>query len=552
MKKKIILSSILSIVLCLSLIAGSTLALFTSTSKVNIAVNSAKVNVVASISELKTYSLEVEQASGTFENGGTATITEEQTLILENITPGDKATFNVAIANNSNVKTAYRIRTYTEGGLAGGLVSTVTVDGTDIKLTGVDALTAWYELPVDGANIPVSIALPVEAGNEYQEQTATVIVVVEAIQGNGKGTLYVGDAGYDNWDDAIAAAGANGTIKLSGTVDLPQNLAILDGMTVTGIGFATTTFTSVYSGSITFKNITFTGKTHFAMKDTQTATFENCTFLSAVGEVSQSVAANLSFKNCVFKGRFHIDKAAAGSTFLMDGCQFTSTGFFKLGAGFASSTVKNTVFSQVPADASIWSYKGVISYNPISFENCEFNNRLVLVGAAGMAANFTNCTMNGGEEVFFDNSANDIIGGGNVPTVTINGVEIILNPTVDNTDRETYEGDLFDTEFTNGMFFQNESLVGDATITLGETYQTVALEGVTADVNGNLITASADNTIILHDCDFTLDEGEMLIVTTGGATVGQVMIHNVTVNGVLLTQETASQYMQGVNWYEVW
>ena len=58
MKKKILLSSILTIVLCISLITGSTFALFTSESKVNVAVSSGKVEMVANIENLQTWSLE--------------------------------------------------------------------------------------------------------------------------------------------------------------------------------------------------------------------------------------------------------------------------------------------------------------------------------------------------------------------------------------------------------------------------------------------------------------------------------------------------------------
>ena len=49
MKKKILLTSILSVVMCLSLIVGATLALFGSESKKNIAVTSGKVEVEANI-----------------------------------------------------------------------------------------------------------------------------------------------------------------------------------------------------------------------------------------------------------------------------------------------------------------------------------------------------------------------------------------------------------------------------------------------------------------------------------------------------------------------
>ena len=72
MKNRIIISSILTIALCLSMIAGSTFALFTSESKVDIAVTSGKIDVVATIDEttLATSSLGVAQTAGVFANGG--------------------------------------------------------------------------------------------------------------------------------------------------------------------------------------------------------------------------------------------------------------------------------------------------------------------------------------------------------------------------------------------------------------------------------------------------------------------------------------------------
>ena len=58
MKNKVLLTSILSISSCASLITGATFALFTSESKVNIAVTSGKVDVKATIDEtsVETYS----------------------------------------------------------------------------------------------------------------------------------------------------------------------------------------------------------------------------------------------------------------------------------------------------------------------------------------------------------------------------------------------------------------------------------------------------------------------------------------------------------------
>ena len=77
MKKKILITSVVTIILCLCLIAGSTFALFTSQTSASIVVQSATVNVSASISGLRAYSRDVEctakDTNGNilFVNGGT-------------------------------------------------------------------------------------------------------------------------------------------------------------------------------------------------------------------------------------------------------------------------------------------------------------------------------------------------------------------------------------------------------------------------------------------------------------------------------------------------
>ncbi|MBO5045686.1 MAG: hypothetical protein J6C93_02310, partial [Clostridia bacterium] len=79
-KKNFLISSFVTIILCVSLIAGSTFALFASESKVNIVASSGKVSVVASVDEtsVQTKQLNTDYALG-FGNmyGGTATLHEE-------------------------------------------------------------------------------------------------------------------------------------------------------------------------------------------------------------------------------------------------------------------------------------------------------------------------------------------------------------------------------------------------------------------------------------------------------------------------------------------
>lgn len=192
MKKTKIFSSLLTIILCLSLIAGSTYALFTSEDQVNIAVTSGKVNVVATILDtaMKTFSLGTEQAAGKFANGGTAVFATneegEKVLTLDKMTPGDKVTFSIQITNNSNVAMKYRVVWAVDGVLSE--VLTATAGGTKIE----DGKSAWTSWPVpaaeDGSDkvktIDVVIELPADTNNDYQEKTATIVFTVEATQGN--------------------------------------------------------------------------------------------------------------------------------------------------------------------------------------------------------------------------------------------------------------------------------------------------------------------------------------------------------------------------------
>ena len=230
MKKKIILSSVLSIMICLCLIAGSTYALFTSQSQVNIAATSGKVAVEAILVDSLTLTSLGKPMTSTFENGGTATI-EGQTLTLENITPGDKAEFAIQITNNSTVNMQYRIKWTVDGTLFDALVA--TADGAVIN-NGVSDWTEWTAPTSDGdkiVSIPVSIELPAEVGNEYQEASASISFTVEAVQGNGTelfGTSFV--SSETELQEAIAQGG-NIVLKNDIAVsaeDMLDNLSFAD------------------------------------------------------------------------------------------------------------------------------------------------------------------------------------------------------------------------------------------------------------------------------------------------------------------------------------
>ena len=180
MKKKTLLTSLLTIAMCLALIAGSTYALFTSEDEINIAVTSGKVEVIATINNnsIATTSLGVAQTPGEFANGGSAEL-EGDTLTLAKLTPGDSVSFTITVENKSTVAMKYRFVWSVEGELAQYL--TATVDEVAL-VSNATPFTAWT-----GENtktLTVVVTLPSTVGNEARDLDADISFKVEAIQGN--------------------------------------------------------------------------------------------------------------------------------------------------------------------------------------------------------------------------------------------------------------------------------------------------------------------------------------------------------------------------------
>ena len=181
-KKSTLISAVLAIVMCVSLLAGSTFALFTSESKVNLAVTSGNVEVVASIENIeKSYVDENgETVSGKL-FGGDATFADG-TLSLDNIVPKDTVKFNVKIANNSSVAIKYRIVvTVVEDN---GLASSLSIDLAGYQMIGMKAANAYAKLDAGEQPevLPVTITLP--ESETTQGKSCKLSVSVEAVQGN--------------------------------------------------------------------------------------------------------------------------------------------------------------------------------------------------------------------------------------------------------------------------------------------------------------------------------------------------------------------------------
>ena len=189
MKKKLIVSAILTIALCFSLITGATYALFTTESLVNIAINSGKVEMIANITNIETWSLEnnkeeAGRTDGTFTLGGSVDFVNSL-LTIDKIVPGDKVAFVIEGTNNSNVLVLYRYKIECVDGskLMSGLEFVIN----DVKYNSLAKyVSSWQTLNVsqDMDEVEVSIELPESTGNYLQDENTKILVTVEAVQGN--------------------------------------------------------------------------------------------------------------------------------------------------------------------------------------------------------------------------------------------------------------------------------------------------------------------------------------------------------------------------------
>lgn len=216
MQKKVLLSSILVIALCLSAIAGSTYALFTDKAETSIVISSGNVAVEAELAITAVYSAvasdtaedsylvdeygqnyaheeQTRKNAGKhyFINGGYAELTNNNTqLNINKMTPGDRVDVQITVENTGDVDMVYRLKLYANGELQNAMIIT-TYDGQKASAhSGVENHTsAWSDIVswkdnVDTRTIDLSFELPVYTGNEYEDKGITYDIVIEAVQGN--------------------------------------------------------------------------------------------------------------------------------------------------------------------------------------------------------------------------------------------------------------------------------------------------------------------------------------------------------------------------------
>lgn len=402
-KRSIVVSAILVIALCVSLVAGATFALFTSESSVNITVSSGTVNVVAEIdsASVQTKQLGSAYAAGADHMyGGAPDFTDG--LSISHIVPGDGIKFDIKVTNNSTVAVKYRtiISCVSDDGLLDGLA--ITIDGESYAGSTIIAPFRTIDPAITNvASVPVSIELPDTAEqNAFQGKTLKLSYKVEAVQGNATtpvldaNTYYVYSA-----SDLVALQSKTGVSRVEFINDIDMS-----GADWTGLKGGAITNKSVFAGS----GVTFVGNGHsisnlpsaLVAGTTYPVTFQNLTIknnntMAAVTDanawsynaafVAYANTCSVTFKNCAvenvkletagtkyggaFIAYFGGDETD-GYTLTIDGCSLNnskvvangSTGGFAGHVSAQNTVIKNSSVtgSTVAATDDSWRVGSVI------------------------------------------------------------------------------------------------------------------------------------------------------------------------------------------------
>ncbi len=422
--KKIILSSILSLVLCLSLIAGGTFALFTSEAKTNIAVTSGEVKLTAEVKDLKMYSLQDIDTTTfkgtkvlcqeTFLTGGTAKYSPDNgTLTLNKIVPGDSVEFKIEVKNESNVAIQYRTKIVAE---ANPLV--VTINGE----VGVRTDWAYKEARETIDDIFVTIELPASV-EDWMNTEVKFDIVVEAIQGNALVYNTVEAEGQTGLEAAIAGSTAPTIVELpAGEYTVPTmndkditivgtKDTVIDMSNAVAVSDSTVTFDGVtlvydndayeglqHSAKEVYKNCTIKGTMFLYAPEVE---FINCTFEMYNETTEYSVwtygATDVSFENCIFdthgkavlvyneetESNFVADIEANNCVFVSDGTVATNKAAIETGSNANNTATSNKYYITV-TDCIIAGFASNNSNSPAYGNKDNMDTDHLVVDATGI------------------------------------------------------------------------------------------------------------------------------------------------------------------------
>ncbi len=408
MKKNSLIASILTIAMCFSIISGSTYALFTSESRVNVAVKAANIDIVATVENValdSTLGENLAQTSADFDE-------ENNVISLEKIVPGDVVSFDIRVSNNSDVSVSYRtvISKVADDGLWEAL--SVTIDG--IEYDGYSKRSNWTLVAPGSEDIivPVTVTLPEDADNSYKGTSCELAYKVEAVQGNVDTTLIMDEA-----TDISDALGAGEDVMLNEDISFSaDDTTANSGYGKTGVAVKG----GVLNGNGNTLNVTDANSTWDCAVNATGGIIKNITITGAMrGIFMGSATSDLVIDNVVLKDVIYTFNSDGGSK------DYTVTIKNSELYGWTSfSDVHKYVYFENCTFGEGSGYAFCRPYNDVTFTNCTFEEGFEFDTSEGCTIVFENCyygdtlitnenatTLGSGETVFLYNG----IGGLKIP-----------------------------------------------------------------------------------------------------------------------------------------
>lgn len=256
-------------------IVAGTFAYFTSQDKATVSIEAGQVKISIETSNLKAYSLGVQQtATGTvgektvtyFENHGYAYM-EGNVIVLDRITPGDKVSFDIKVKNESNVKIKYKYSYAFADEIAGRdrvddqqkpiyvptavdlinnpLVGTKKFSDPTYGVVITENLNDDYVYLDSGAQPAaadtITIELPAERGNETQAAVGKIVITADAIQANAPVAVATEEALVD-------AINEGKSVELTDDIDLNAVVSFANNATE-GVSFDNKTIDIIGNGN---------------------------------------------------------------------------------------------------------------------------------------------------------------------------------------------------------------------------------------------------------------------------------------------------------------
>ena len=427
--KRSLLASVLALVMCVSMLVGTTFAWFTDTA-------STAVNKI----QAGTLDVQLLDEQGNTLEGQTlswkkAAGHENEAVLWE---PGCTYELQpIVIKNAGNLALKYKI---VISGIQGDAALNNAIEWTITNTSTVTALDADHALAA-GASDTLTIKghMREDAGNEYQGLSIdgigiTVVATQYTYESDSNNNQYDVYAEYPvisnaDFADAIENADAGSVVDLaSGTFQLPSN-SIPAGVTITGAGKENSVLQvnngSITSNDVTIKNIAIKGSGASGTSGSlnisgNNTTIENVNYRGQAGKIAIAVSTGDSNSGTVIKDT-KITNAFRGIQFwrlsgnsVIDNCVLDISGYtFNIDAVAPNSTltVKDSTLNGWTSYTSgielvtfdnckfgLHTYEYLRPYSNTVLTDCEFTSAGYQLNAGGSDAytiTLNNCTKNG-------------------------------------------------------------------------------------------------------------------------------------------------------------